>query len=335
MSINLVKTNIGYNSGKYYYDMIINELNLDEGSISAIYLTNSDNTLSLSYKIYRGKTTIELDDGNVSYVLSSIESGIFLNDELIYDETENYKTNDRLSVAMDLDNKKVIFYKNNILVYTANISDFTDSIYIGMTCDKYNTIDAIYNFGVHRPFATEDYIIEELINSGYVPYDYLNAWAEIKEYFIKTNIGYETGKYYYEITVEDVNLTETGTVSAACLINNNNLLSYNTSNDISGIYLNNTLLYETDGYEVDDILGIAIDLDNKLVEFYKNQISLYVADIETFDGTTYIGSKSDDASDVDLIYNFGTDEFNMTTNTTLWGDLLESNYLPYDYNNSP
>lgn len=313
--LNFVKVTKGYLSGKYYYEAKIEQFDLTAG-VSAVMISNIDYT---SY---------------IGYYMSNSESGISINGDLSV-LLDPYIVNDILGIALDIDNKKISFYKNSILMATVDIH-FEGEIYASIASEKYGSISADYNFGEKEFSIFNTPLFNQLLRDGFIPYDLKYSRWMYPELInlIVSNVGYSSGKYYYETVITKVT---SGFVSYICdsshdISSKLNSIGYYVDNKYSGIYINGALKTPTESCVVNDIIGTAIDLDNRVIKIYKNRMLIYSENIP-FIGQTFIGVATKKYVEFDITSNFGTNVFDLWGNNE-WDDLVKDGYLPYDYPNA-
>ena len=118
--------------------------------------------------------------------------------------------------------------------------------------------------------------------------DFLTVTTNKTLYSAKTNIGINKGKYYWEMyphsNTEYVGIM---TANTALNINVNNINTIRYYEGLQGHKYPNNTLYGTT-FNDGDTIGIALDMDNGTIIFYKNGISQGIAftDLKTL-GTVY------------------------------------------------
>ena len=140
---------------------------------------------------------------------------------------------------------------------------------------------------------------------------------------VKSNMTMSNSKWYWEVTLSGSNTSGVIGIVDASVILNNSLSATNLNSLTRCFYMANGLKRTIAGdstygatYTTNDVIGIALDLINGVVEFYKNGVSQGIAlsgltgSFVAFSYDTSTGSYS-----LNLVYNFGQRPFAYTPPT--------------------
>nr|WP_246582690.1 SPRY domain-containing protein [Clostridium mobile] len=158
---------------------------------------------------------------------------------------------------------------------------------------------------------------------------------------IRATKGYNYGKYYMECKIVDVGAMVLGIANKQSSLSW--LVNGQFGNDARAYSCLNATKYPENKPYGDkiisgEIIGMAVDLDKKIVEFFKNGMSMGVAfnDVGLLQGDIYafiINSSVNYKMNVQS--NFGANEFDIiTSNPNEWSRLVYEGYRPYDFDNA-
>lgn len=132
-----------------------------------------------------------------------------------------------------------------------------------------------------------------------------------------------TGKWYWEVTVDNLNaIAEIGIISSDTDVSTGLGFCYRT--DSNGSHIRNfssSLSVYGSKLTTGDIVGIALDIDNKKIEFFKNGVSLGSPPVDFAKNAPYSPYASVYNS-TKLTFNFGEKDFNYS---------IPSGYKSYGY----
>ncbi|WP_434305480.1 SPRY domain-containing protein [Clostridium botulinum] len=157
---------------------------------------------------------------------------------------------------------------------------------------------------------------------------------------VRATEGKANGKFYFEFTLDEVVYPVIG----VCNKNAPKEWVYN------GVYGDNARLYSFDGmkypggidygipYTIGSIIGVALDLDNGILEFFNNSIPQGIAFTDLIKSTKpiypYIVHSGSRFSST-ITANFGAIPFYISKYAKdMWGQLIKKGYKPYDLENA-
>lgn len=173
------KTTNGLNTGKYYWEIEIN--------------TVSD-CVGISGESFNNTTAIFLASNAIGY----LNSGQIVVNTTTVSTVNTYAENDTVGIALNLVDKQVSFYKNNILQYTVSNLD------TNLTGNIYPTISVALGGTITANFGGSEFKYN--IPSGY------STLTSISKFLIKQSSQYYTIKidFYNDITHQFIPLTLNG-----------------------------------------------------------------------------------------------------------------------------
>lgn len=122
---------------------------------------------------------------------------------------------------------------------------------------------------------------------------------------VKSTLGKSTGKWYWEITVqtvrEDLGVANSTQSTSGFVGDSPNSTGYNSS---GVIFRNSASLSAAASYTTGDVIGFALDMGAGTLQFFKNNVSQYVATGIT--GTVYAAGGGTSGSSSQMTANFGS-----------------------------
>lgn len=151
----------------------------------------------------------------------------------------------------------------------------------------------------------------------------------------RSSKGRKSGKWYCEVTPIDGSYYFIGIGGEGVVAWGSNVDSiyYYPNGSVYRSYFTYTPGYPT--FTIGDIIGIAIDLDNDTIAFYKNSVKIgtipYTPSSLVGDEVYIAVTRGSYAGTATYEANFGAAKFDMvSSNPTEWSYLLDQGYLPFD-----
>jgi len=190
---------------------------------------------------------------------------------------------------------------NNDSLVDSPTSYGTDTGVGGEVRGNYCTLNPLYKAGGGTPAITNGNLD-------------MTAGGTGDSYFAGTTL-LTAGKWYYEATITAVGSGGTTILIGACRASDSTTLGN------QGCYRSSSEIYNLDGtaqtsgatYAANDVIGVAIDIDNGTVKFYKNNTGQGATNSYTFTaGTALIVRGRSDSANPAATFNFGQRPFAYT-----------------------
>lgn len=157
-----------------------------------------------------------------------------------------------------------------------------------------------------------------------------NLTAQVPNYnnSVRATVGKMSGKWYWELQFTELRLANVGISNKSLPAQSSNILTI--SPNYRGYYSNGGWKFPEqksygNSYGVNDVIGIALDLDNFTLSFYKNGINQGVSHTNLEVLEEVFPTIAGDASGNTCTANFGATPFQYE---------IPEGYLPYDYENA-